>query len=70
MKYAVLILIIIGAGCQSTKEPQPRTIDEIIPSLDIENNLLFENPPMNIARKSVTRKDYECDEECFVKKEG
>ena len=63
MKYLVLILIIIGASCQSTNKPQPRIIDEIIPSLEEKNNLLFKSPAINIARKSVTIKDYKGWEE-------
>tara|TARA_B100000287_G_scaffold347580_1_gene335467 strand:- start:270 stop:458 length:189 start_codon:yes stop_codon:yes gene_type:complete len=62
MKYIVLILIIIGTGCQSSKEVQPKIIDEIIPALEKENNLLFVNP--TLARKSITIKDYTVEESC------
>ena len=48
-------------GCKSS---QPQTIDEVIPTLDEENNLLFESMPLNVARKSVTHPDDWPKDEC------
>ena len=66
MKKLYLFIFIFGmASCKSTPvEVQPRTIDEIIPALDEKNNLLFDLLPLNVARKSVTHKDYWEEDEC------
>lgn len=66
MKKLYLFIFIFGTvGCKSTPaEIEPYTIDEIIPALDEKNNLLFNSLPLNVARKSVTRKDYGGQDEC------
>ena len=49
----VLFVVTILTGCATNKE-RPMYYD----------NLLFDNPLENMAYKSVTKKDYECKEEC------
>ncbi len=57
MKYIITTLsalTIIGCSSVAPKD----TIDEVIPALDEENDLLFKAIPSNVARKSVTHEDY------------
>lgn len=48
----VLFVVTVLMGCATNKE-QP-----------MYDNLLFEKSYENLAYKSVTKKDYECEEEC------
>ena len=59
-----LYLFIFIFGLMGCKSSQPQTIDEVIPTLDEENNLLFESKPLNVARKSVTHPDDWPKDEC------
>ena len=56
MKYIIVTLTVLFVGCK-TSTNQPKTIDEVVPTLDEENNLLFESIPLNVARKNVTHPD-------------
>ena len=61
MKKLFLFIFILGfIGCKTPTQ----TIDEVIPALDEENNLLFESVPLNLARKSATKEDYTIKENC------
>ncbi len=50
-------------GCKSSS---PTTIDEMVPALDEENNLLFESVPLNVARKNVVHSDDWPIDECQI----
>ncbi len=57
IKYFILFFVGLSIGCKSVELD---TIDEVIPALEKQNNLLFSEP--NIARKSVTKDDYELEQ--------
>ena len=55
----VLFVVTILMGCCTTSKPEFKPL----PPEKLEN-LLFPTELKNIAYKSVTKKDYECKEEC------
>jgi hypothetical protein len=62
-KYTIIVILVLLAGCKCPQcDSEPRQKFEPFPlKLD---NLLFDEPLGSIAYKSVTKKDYECEEEC------
>ena len=54
----VVCVVMMLIGC-TTSKPDFKPL----PPEKLEN-LLFDEPARNIAYKSVTKKDYECKEEC------
>jgi hypothetical protein len=69
MKYIIIILLPFGVGCEcfqcESPEVKPIKLKPIYPNLfQPFDNLLHEDDLKNIAYKSVTKKDYECEEEC------
>jgi len=64
MKYIIIILSVWLVGCKCPQcDNEPRQEFKPLPPLKLDN-LLFSEPLGNIAYKSVTKKDYECKEEC------
>jgi|TARA_B100001971_G_C18059200_1_gene467001 hypothetical protein len=72
MKYIIIVLLPFGIGCEcfqcdgyESPEDRPLEFKPIHPNpFQPFDNLLHEDELKNIARKSVTKKDYECEEEC------
>tara|TARA_Y100001973_G_C5200244_1_gene337106 strand:- start:2451 stop:2651 length:201 start_codon:yes stop_codon:yes gene_type:complete len=62
-KLYLFIFIFTMVGCKSSS---PTTIDEMVPALDEENNLLFESVPLNVARKNVVHSDDWPIDECQI----
>tara|TARA_B100000131_G_C17954877_1_gene547984 strand:+ start:420 stop:620 length:201 start_codon:yes stop_codon:yes gene_type:complete len=62
-KLYLFIFIFAMVGCKSSS---PTTIDEMVPALDEENNLLFESVPLNVARKNVVHPDDWPIDECQI----